>query len=231
MKEQIPQEKTRSYWEEKVPNPQEDKRVEFINRRNTFLHLLVITLLIIFGPVIEFGWEEFFSKAVIVGLAFWFSFLFIIMAVSAVSDYLPKRGIKKNFGKDPIVVDELVFYGIKGMWRAHYYEAPEDDPIKDLYPEEMKVARYMIYYKLKGKKRRYGLKQYLSCICSREKYEEIERLIHMKETAILRKESRRFKVTYTKYNKELVKIELAEGETYPLHCDYEELVEKINIMF
>ena len=62
MKEQIPQEKTRSYWEEKVPNPQEDKRVEFINRRNTFLHLLVITLLIIFGPVIEFGWKNSFRK-------------------------------------------------------------------------------------------------------------------------------------------------------------------------
>ena len=130
------------------------------------MHLLVITLLIIL-PVIEFGWEEFFSKAVIVGLAFWFFFLFIIMAVSAVSDYLPKRGIKKNFGKDPIVVDELVFLRNKGHVEGSLFEAPEDDPIKDLYPEEMKVARYMIYYKLKGKKRRYGLKQYLSCICSR----------------------------------------------------------------
>jgi hypothetical protein len=53
----------------------------------------------------------------------------------------------------------------------------------------------------------------------------------MKESMVPRDKSRRFKVTYKKYSKELVRIDLCDDETYPAHCGYEELIERINIMF
>ena len=226
MKRQIPEDRTKAYWEDKVPNPCGNKKVKFIYLRNSFFFMLILTLFVFWSV-----WDGLSFQAGIVVITIWFAYVLVAVISAVVSEKLPKWRIRKNHGKDPVLVNNLIFYQMKIVWGTINSSAPQDDPVNKLYPEDMLVFRFMLYYKLNGKKRVFGNKQYLNCLGTQEKYEELERLLHMKETAVLRKESRVLKVTYTKYNKELVKIEKAEGETYPIHCDYEELLERINIMF
>ena len=210
MKQEIPKNRTKAYWDSKVPDPCQNKKVIWGDRCQLFGKVSILFLLNI---VISHG-DKVSWIITIVGLPLIFVCLEWVFRCS----YLRRQ--------DETITIKLRFSDIGYLYRESDYDA-----VRKLYPQEMDVRRFHLFYRLDDKKHILSRRKCLRCIGTREKFEALEHLIHMKETAVLRKESRMFKVTYIKSNKELERIEKEEGETYPIHCDYEELLERINIMF
>lgn len=215
----IPPEKTKAYWEKKMPD------LRHKASKNQFWRAMLYTLiggflifLFCFFEYTRSGYKEVFLMEL---LFVWNCFVWIYY-------YIQRKWAKD---KDREIIRELSFYEIEQVWSTIHGSTAEESPVNKIISEDFIVSEVNLFIKLKCQKYRYLPMRALNCICSKEKQEEIEKLIHMKERLTLRKESRRFKVTYKKYSKELVRIDLCEDEEYPAHCHYEELIERINIMF
>ncbi len=228
MKEKIPLEKTKAYWENQVPDMYKQKEKILFKKG-----LRNCCLATIFGlgisSLIYITESPFFSLILaLCGI----SLLIFFLVLYLVHFFRPRRKIRKNGGVDSLVAQEVIFYETEGTWETANSETlPHEHPVNKLFPEDITVFEFDLDYKLPDQNIRWFPIRRVYCIGTPEKRELIEKLIHMKEGVALRHESRRFKVTYKKYSKELVRIDLCEDEEYPAHCHYEELVERINIMF
>ena len=187
---------------------------------------MLISLLFLFCAVLDIGSESFPAWLMIWGI-----FLGGALIIQIVIFFYAPLRIRLNGNTDPLITSKMVFYNLEGTWGQIYGSQPKEDPLNRLFPEEMTVFEFRVFYKRNGKKRVYGRRPYLYCIGTMEKYRETEQLIHMKESAVSRKESRSFNVTYKKYSRELVEIRLDENEFYPENCDYGERLNRINILF
>ncbi len=237
MEKQLYEKNTKMYWE-----PHLMQLRPLILRR--FFKTLVMHYSIVFvstfviavilgGPVPGIG-----SLSLKESLLIWL----ITMGVFTIYILILYRGIsqiKAFYGDDPEIMEETSFHDITSILHPDYnFHLPYfffDREIGEFFPRELDVIGYSL--RSMGRSR-FKLLSYLLLntnifygFGSRAKYKSIEKLIHMKEGVALRHESRRFKVTYKKYSKELVRIDLCEDEEYPAHCHYEELVERINVMF
>ena len=230
MKSEIPPKKTKAYWEKILPNLQRQKEKVYLKKSIIFV---VITSFVYFAVLgMRFGIDfDMNFKA-------WFPICIIwpvlssgVILIHFLRRYLHK---KKNGGTEPTLEKEMFLRNTCEAWGGNVSGGePQDSPINTFFPKDMVVSELQIFFRFPKQSLIWPdiLDQHLLCICTPEKHQYIDTLIHMKEGLTLRKESRRFKVTYKKYSKELVRIDLCDDETYPAHCGYEELTERINIMF
>ena len=224
MKSEIPYEKTKEYWDKKIPDMrQQSLKKSFLKTTGS---VILISFLFLFCAVLDIGSESF-----PVWLMIWGIFLGGALMIQIVIFFYAPLRIRLNGNTDPIIVSKMVFYDIEGTWGQIYGPQPGEDPLNHLFPEDMVVFEFRLFYKENGKKRIHRCHPYLYCIGTMEKYWETEQLIHMKESAVPRKESRKFNVTYKKYSRELLEIRLDENEFYPENCYYEERLNRINILF
>ena len=219
MKSEIPPEKTKAYWEKAIPDLYKQNQIVNLKKElKTFLFVLPVYPVLIL-------WDG--------GYPFWFwtALIIYLFCMIGYTVFHLSGVVKIHLHKEtnPLISQEVVFTQVKGtLWGLCYDSEPESYPINKHFPEDITAFSFWIYYKYREKSLR---RQRILCIGTEEKFGSIENLIHMKEGLTLRKESRRFRVTYKKYSKELVRIDLCDDETYPAHCGYEELTERINIMF
>jgi hypothetical protein len=225
MKSEIPPEKTKAYWEQQIPDLQRKAKTLTIKKtvRNMFVAAAAVSLFSFALGIIYSDLKPFFICCPLFAL-------FIVVIYLIYFFYAPFI-IKRHHGMDPMTVCDCVIYEADQAWNGPYGMEAKDSPINRFFPDSMIVSELLLRYKIKGQNFRFFPYRRFRCICTEEKQKEIENLIHMKEGLTLRKESRRFKVTYKKYSKELVRIDLCDDETYPAHCGFEELTERINIMF
>ncbi len=233
IKGNIPEYRTRSYWESKMP---EIEKTLF--KKN--LMIILLSGIILFSGL--FLIDLFFGENTVKNIDMSKNLLlvcgyYLFVLVSLLFFYRFFFQIKRHGGNDPEKTEDVVFRKIESVWyRLHgfsHFSTPTKNRLGKFFPDDMDVCECC----LSAKRQNVSTKipflriQLFPCICTYEKKEALENLIHMKEGLTLRKESRVFKVTYKKYSCEVVKIELSENEEYPAHCHYEELVERINIMF
>ncbi len=221
----IPPEKTKAYWEKKMPDMYMISRI-FTVKHLCIKYFLIGVFLTFFILILESIYSE-INLVWILGLTWAIFTISCEMAYSYYSIFF----IKRNDGIDPIISKICIIYEKEQFVGPIFGGIAKESPVNKLFPDDMVVSEIILNYKTSGQKYCYFPRRRLFCLCTEEKQEEIEKLIHMKERLTLRKESRRFKVTYKKYSKELVRIDLCEDEEYPAHCHYEELIERINIMF
>ena len=235
MSNRFPENRTKAYWDKKVPYPYQSKKVAFAE----FLLMAVC--------------------AILGALSLWwlypedgFKIFFVLMSIACFLGYLVlQRGVLLS-KLDEITGDtktkELVFLG--------YGRIDDHDFISGLYPQDMYVYRLEMYYRV-NRKVQIG-NRILRCVMTEERHEELDELFFGEASLTPRKKGDKFEyvyfistfilrpimrfisdgngspiflVTYTRFNKELLKIELAEGETYPESEEYKELLERVNIMF
>ena len=231
MRDPIPAEKTKAYWDRRVPFPYQQKKVLLIDIVEAILSgILVGSIYFFLGFEIDYR-----INAVIM-----MSICYLLVIVFFLRTYLFSK-IDKSTGDTR--TKEMYFIG--------FGKSESLDSIRFLYPKELSVHRVQLYYRVDGKFQ-IG-PRYLRCVITDEKWDEmvdlfwewnnspskkrywgdilINFILHSFIGTYDAEDSANFKVTYTRFNKELLKIELAEGETYPESEEYKELLERVNIMF
>ena len=222
MRMEIPENRTKSFWDAEMPDKNEKAQriIYWKSLRNTFLMSLCF-------PFIEIIWGPRFPIFILWGV---FCLFFAVTLTACYVNSLKK--IKKDKEGGFLSYETIILRDIESTWGQQGIDwEPELHPINKLFPDDITVFEFKIKYKKPNQNKSWFPSLKVYCIGTPEKRKLIEKLIHMKEGVALRHESRRFKVTYKKYSKELIRIDLCEDEEYPAHCHYEELVEKINIMF
>lgn len=146
--------------------------------------------------------------------------LYIIVHLSVLWEYLDEK-----CGK--VSTDVVLFYEID-----HFYHYLDQEPVAQLYPSLFMVRRMELKCKSTTKYYCFGIrKRYvIRCVGSYRKERALYSVFFPKEGRyVRRKESHPFKVTYTKYNKSLIRLDMVEGEEYPE--GFTAKLEKINSMF
>ena len=223
MKIELPNEKTKSYWENQFPNLMQQYTKKSFYK--TLCSVFIIFLIFVIKALFDSN-EDSFAGWIVLGLIFIVFSIIVLIIVF----YYPLLQTKIR-GEDPLCIEEMTFYDIESMYGHVYGSYPEKDPINKLFPDNMIVSQFALYYKIDKRKYKYLRKRCLFFIGTKEKYDELNKLIHMKEGIVPRKESRSFCVKYRKHSRELVEIQLSKNEEYPNISCYEDCIECINSMF
>lgn len=170
MDEQIPENRTKAYWDSKVANPYHNEKMIRRERLEGYVISLVLILLCLF---IFWGRGIFhFSKLV--------QHLCVVLAIVAgllvffYTEYHCRKWIyciRMDQKTGLVESSHVTFYEV--IPQSDDYSSADSDPIRKLYPEDMVVCRYHLYYKVDGKKRYHGRRYYLRCIGSKQKFDEM----------------------------------------------------------
>lgn len=146
--------------------------------------------------------------------------LYVVTHLSVLFEYLDE--------KSGLVMSDVVsFYEIE-----HFYRYLDQEPVAKLYPSILNVRRMELKCKSSTKYYCFGIRRryVIRCVGTYRRERALHSLFFPLEGRyVRRKESFPLKVTYTKYNKSLIKLEMVEGEKYP--DGITKKLEKINIMF
>ena len=177
---------------------------------------------IIIFPILRYWRFHDDPFAIILALVMFFSMLLLctIIQRSVLFEYLDE--------KSGLVMSDVVsFYEIE-----HFYRYLDQEPVAKLYPSILNVRRMELKCKSSTKYYCFGIRRryVIRCVGTYRKERALHSLFFPLEGRyVRRKESFPLKVTYTKYNKSLIKLEMVEGEKYP--DGITKKLEKINIMF
>ena len=108
--------------------------------------------------------------------------------------------------------DVVSFYEIE-----HFYRYLDQEPVAKLYPSILNVRRMELKCKSSTKYYCFGIRDDMLSVALGRIAKSVHQFVFfpLEGRYVRRKESFPLKVTYTKYNKSLIKLEMVEGEKYP----------------
>ena len=198
-------------------------KVKYPYRKCLKIDCMYHLILVIVFPALMYGrFHDDGAIAIIWTLVTFFSMLLICMVIqrSVLLEYLDEK-------HKETVTNIVSFYEVD-----YFYRHLDQEPVTKLYPSMMMVRRMELKCKSTTKYYCFGIrKRYvIRCVGSYRKERALYSVFFPKEGRyVRRKESHPFKVTYTKYNKSLIRLDMVEGEEYPE--GFTAKLEKINSMF